>query len=113
MPDLLIPDVDDVLVRLLEQRAARHGRSAEAEYRAILQEALQRDKTALLEKAARLRAQTAGRDRTDGADLIRAERERATFAAKAEWLVAELRERKVTDSAEMIRAYRDRDGAVP
>ncbi len=76
MQQLLVPDVDDNLVRLLEQRAALHGRSTEAEHRAILQEALQPDKAALLERAARLRAQMAGRDHTDSVDLIRADRNR-------------------------------------
>jgi plasmid stability protein len=40
MGQLLIRDIDDELVRALERRAARHGRSAEAEHRAILREAL-------------------------------------------------------------------------
>ncbi len=76
MQQLLVPDVDDDLVRLLEQRAARHGRSAEAEHRAILEDALLRDKAALLARAASLRAQMAGRNHTDSVDLIRADRNR-------------------------------------
>lgn len=35
--------LDSELVRALRRRAARHGRSAEAEHRAILQEALAGD----------------------------------------------------------------------
>ena len=42
MPDLLAPGVDEELVRALEERAGAHGRSAEAEHRAILAEALAR-----------------------------------------------------------------------
>jgi plasmid stability protein len=38
--DLLVRDVDEHLVRALNERAASHGRSAEAEHRAILAEAL-------------------------------------------------------------------------
>lgn len=41
MVDLLIRDLDSRLVEALEQQAARHGRSPEAEYRTILQQALQ------------------------------------------------------------------------
>jgi len=40
MPDLLLSDVPEELVRALEQRAATHGRAAEDEHRTILIEAL-------------------------------------------------------------------------
>jgi plasmid stability protein len=42
MPDLLVRGVDEKLVRALKERAGAHGRSAEAEHRAILAEALAR-----------------------------------------------------------------------
>ena len=42
MPDLLVRGVDEELVRALKERAGAHGRSAEAEHRAILAEALAR-----------------------------------------------------------------------
>jgi antitoxin FitA len=42
MPDLLVRGVDETLVRALKERASAHGRSAEAEHRAILAEALAR-----------------------------------------------------------------------
>ena len=42
MPDLLARGVDEELVRALKERAGAHGRSAEAEHRAILAEALAR-----------------------------------------------------------------------
>lgn len=42
MPDLLVRGVDEVLVRALKERAGANGRSAEAEYREILAEALAR-----------------------------------------------------------------------
>jgi plasmid stability protein len=44
MADLLVRGVDDELVRALKARAGAHGRSAEAEHRAILAEALARPK---------------------------------------------------------------------
>lgn len=46
MAQLLVRDVDASVVEALEQRAARNGRSAEAEHRAIL-------RAVLLEKSAR------------------------------------------------------------
>jgi plasmid stability protein len=39
---LIVRDIDDSLVRALKQRAARHGRSAEAEHREILSSVLRR-----------------------------------------------------------------------
>jgi plasmid stability protein len=43
MSQLIVRNLDDALVRALKLRAARHGRSAEAEHRAILREALAAD----------------------------------------------------------------------
>ena len=40
MADLLVRGVDESLVRALKARAGAHGRSAEAEHRAILADAL-------------------------------------------------------------------------
>ena len=40
MPDLLVRGVDDALVQALKKRAGAHGRSQEAELRAILSAAL-------------------------------------------------------------------------
>ncbi|MFY9642296.1 MAG: hypothetical protein WCD20_10715 [Rhodomicrobium sp.] len=42
MADLLVRGVDDELVQALKERAGAHGRSAEAEHRAILAAALAR-----------------------------------------------------------------------
>ena len=42
MAQLLVRDVDDAIVQALRERAARHGRSAEAEHREILAKALRR-----------------------------------------------------------------------
>ncbi len=42
MADLLIRDVDETVVRALQERAGAHGRSAEAEHREILAAALTR-----------------------------------------------------------------------
>ena len=40
MAQLIVRDLDPALVRRLKQRAAAHGRSAEAEHRQILRDAL-------------------------------------------------------------------------
>lgn len=40
MVQLTVRNVDDEVVRALKQRAARHGRSAEAEHRDILRKSL-------------------------------------------------------------------------
>jgi plasmid stability protein len=40
MPNLIVRNLDETLVRKLKQRAATHARSAEAEHRAILEAAL-------------------------------------------------------------------------
>ena len=42
MADLLVRGVDEALVKALKERAGAHGRSAEAEHREILAEALVR-----------------------------------------------------------------------
>jgi len=42
MPDLLVRGVDEELVKALKKRAGAHGRSGEAEHRAILAAALAR-----------------------------------------------------------------------
>jgi plasmid stability protein len=40
MADLVVRNLDQRIIDALKQRAARHGRSAEAEHRAILEEVL-------------------------------------------------------------------------
>ena len=42
MANLIVRDIDESLVRALKQRAARRGRSAEAEHREILASVLRR-----------------------------------------------------------------------
>jgi plasmid stability protein len=76
MGQLLVRNVDDDLVRRLKERAAAHGRSAEAEHRIILEQALLAGGESFVQRAARWRRLTAGRDTTDSAELIRADRDR-------------------------------------
>jgi len=71
MAQLLIRDVPEGLVLALEERAAANGRSAEAEHRLVLEEALRSGRNAFRKRAARLRAATAGRIQGESANLIR------------------------------------------
>lgn len=75
MAQLLIRDVPEALVLALEERAAANGRSAEAEHRLILEEALRRGRNEFRQRAGHLRAQTAGRIQGESADLIRGDRD--------------------------------------
>ena len=62
---LSIRNVDDVLITRLKRRAARHGRSAEAEMRDILRQALEGEADGDFERlAADLRKLTATRTQT-------------------------------------------------
>ena len=42
MANLIVRDIDELLLQALKQRAAKHGRSAEAEHREILASVLRR-----------------------------------------------------------------------
>jgi len=75
MATLTVRDLDPDLVRRLRIRAAEHGRSAEAEHRAILREALVDEGGSLgrkeaAERLAAFRARTAGRDAMTVVNLI-------------------------------------------
>ncbi len=67
---LHVRNVDPDLIVRLKRRAARHGRSAEAEHREILRQALAgEDESDFFALAARLRKLTAGRDHTPSEEL--------------------------------------------
>ena len=72
MANLSVRNLDDDLVARLKRRAARHGRSAEAEVRDILRRALSGEAEVDFESlAAELRALTAGRPHTPAEELVR------------------------------------------
>nr|WP_294531319.1 hypothetical protein [uncultured Rhodopila sp.] len=81
MGQLIVRGLDDRLIRTLKQRAARTGRSAEAEHRIILEQALAPETETFAEAAARLRARTPTQA-TDSVDLIREDRDRDHDGAK-------------------------------
>ena len=70
MAQLLIRDVPEALVLALRERAAANGRSAEAEHRLILEDALRSGR-----KEFRKRAATAGRIPSESAGLVREDRD--------------------------------------
>lgn len=76
MAQLTVRKLDSDLVHRLKIRAALNNRSAEAEHRAILKTALRPASSDFWERAAKLRASTRGRTATDGAVLVRADRDR-------------------------------------
>lgn len=76
MATLLVRDLDEDLVGLLKQQARAHGRSTEAEHRAVLEAALRPGGESFLARARRLQSETANVAQSDSTDLIRADRSR-------------------------------------
>lgn len=76
MAQLLVRKLNDDLVARLKARAAEHGRSAEAEHRAILEEVLGSGSSDVWARMDAFREKTKGRMTTDSTDLIREERDR-------------------------------------
>jgi plasmid stability protein len=73
---LHVRNVDETLVVRLKRRAARHGRSAEAEHREILRQALAAEAEPSFDSlAAELRTLTRGRRQTASEILLRESRE--------------------------------------
>jgi plasmid stability protein len=78
MGQLLVRDVPDETIAALKKRAQEHGRSAEAEHRAILDEALARERKEEFWKRAdeiRKELEESGRTFTDSTELIRQARD--------------------------------------
>jgi len=74
--NLHVRNLDDDLIARLKRRAARHGRSTEAEHREILRQALAVEVEPSFEKlAADLRKLTKGRKQTPSEILLRRGRE--------------------------------------
>jgi plasmid stability protein len=70
--NLHVRNLDDDLIRRLKRRAARHGRSAEAEHREILRQALAgEDEPSFEQLAADLRKLTRRRRQTPSEKLLR------------------------------------------
>jgi len=70
--NLHVRNLEDDLIARLKRRAARHGRSAEAEHREILRQALANEEESSFEKlAANLRRLTKQRKQTPAEVLLR------------------------------------------
>ncbi|QEL24763.1 hypothetical protein FQV39_20865 [Bosea sp. F3-2] len=70
--NLHVRNLEDDLIAKLKMRAARHGRSAEAEHREILRQALQNETEPDFDSlAAELRKLTASRKQTPSEALLR------------------------------------------
>ena len=79
MADIVLRGLDEPLKEKLRQRAARSGRSMNAELREIVREALTRprraDRAELARLAAEIRALSQGRAQTPAEELLREVRE--------------------------------------
>ncbi len=75
MGQLIVRGLDDAIIQALKQRAVRTGRAAEAEHRAILEQALRPEAESFAQAAARLRARTPPQT-TDSTDIVRRDRDR-------------------------------------
>ena len=72
MAQLIVRNLDEELVFALTLRAAERGRSAEAEHREILRQALAAEpRPSFKELAAKVRSMTAGRAHTPSEALLR------------------------------------------
>ena len=76
MGQLLVRNVPEETIAVIKARAARHGRSVEAEHRAILDETARTEssaeaKAAWFERAAKLRKELEGRFFTPSEDIVR------------------------------------------
>jgi plasmid stability protein len=78
MTQLTVRNVSEQIVRALKQRAAAHGRSAEAEHREILREALLEREEDFATRAKALRQRL--RSAVDSSEVIRADRDRDATA---------------------------------
>ena len=75
--NLQVRNLDDDLILRLKRRAARHGRSAEAEHREILRQALSSEfEPSFAELAAKLREMTKHRSQTPSEKLMREGRQK-------------------------------------
>lgn len=76
MPDFLIRDLDEETMRKLKDRAARHGRSLQAEVKDVLTHSVQLSKEESLELMRRSQERTAKYNLPDSTPLLREDRDR-------------------------------------
>ena len=72
MAQLVVRNLDEELIVKLKKRAVENGRSAEAEHREILRQALAEEpRRSFKELAAKVRSMTEGRRHTPSEELLR------------------------------------------
>jgi hypothetical protein len=76
MAEILICDIDERAVARLEARARRHGRSLQAEAKAVLEQAAGYSREDFLKRLERWDRHFGGKKFSDSADLIREDRRR-------------------------------------
>ena len=76
MPSVLVRDVDISTLKKLKLKAAREGRSLQAEVQLILDRAVQSEASSELETARKIRSALGTREQTDSAELLREDRRR-------------------------------------
>lgn len=78
MAELVLTDVDDVVINHLQERATRHGRTPAQEAKAILAEAARGQRPDVWAPVDEIyqRLSASGQTFSDGADLLRQDRDR-------------------------------------
>lgn len=76
MADVLIHDVEEQMLEKLRARAARNGRSLEAELHSIIERAAATDVIEARALAAKIRQELSGRSHSDSTELIAEDRGR-------------------------------------
>jgi plasmid stability protein len=76
VPQLTVRNIDEALYARLKDRASSNHRSLEAEVRAILDQQLRLDRTAVVRRANEFRRRLVGRHTGDATAEIRADRDR-------------------------------------
>jgi plasmid stability protein len=76
MADILIRDLDDKVLKRLKRRAARDGRSLQAELKAIIERGATVDIIDARALAARIRRELSNREHSDSTELIAEDRRR-------------------------------------
>ena len=76
MPEVLVRKLDKEAIQALKQQAKQHGRSLQAELKAILEDAARRAQLDPAKELGRVRSLFKGRRFSDSAGLIREDRGR-------------------------------------
>lgn len=75
MAQVLVRNIDEATVKILKQRAKRHGRSLSAEVKTIIQDAAG-SQTDWRQQVEQVRAMFDGRSFSDSAEIVREDRDR-------------------------------------